>query len=474
MLGTIEAGDRIVRRTMPRVILLTLIHAILLYNALNHDPRVGYDAEEHLEYIEVLSKLSLPTPEQTYEFISPPLPYVVPALARALGMSLTGAAKVGQVVNVFASLFLMYHLLAIADMLRPGHERLKLLALGLLGTLPVYYKSFAFVRGEPLLAAMAVAVAHEAIAIFVRDDRSVRRALALGVWLGLAVLSRQLGYLLLPPLAFLVIARIVAAPRLARFLLGRSLLAGAATLLVCGPFLAHMAIEHGSIAVYSRPGFRSFSLANNPPSFYFDPGLDKVFADPVRDAFPNRLLPTFYSEVWGDYWCYFLIYGYDARNGNPLSGLLVNRALSQPELPEWLRTNRESIAPYLGRVNAAALPASAVMAGGMVMGLIGLLLMLWRRRADSEILTRSFLFLIVVSTLGGLLWILIKYSSPSVGRMIKPTYALQLFPFLCLLAAEAIVRLDAIAPRAARWLCVLLVACALHNLPALFTRVVVR
>ena len=70
------------------------------------------------------------------------------------------------------------------------------------------------------------------------------------------------------------------------------------------------------------------------------------------------------------------------------------------------------------------------MAGGMVMGLIGLLLMLWRRRADSEILTRSFLFLIVVSTLGGLLWILIKYSSPSVGRMIKPTYALQLFPFL--------------------------------------------
>ncbi len=465
--------DRL-RRALPRTILLALIHAILLYNALYHDPRVGYDAEEHLEYVEILSGLRLPTPEQTYEFISPPLPYVVPALARALGMSLTGAARVGQLGNVLASLFLMYHLLAIADALRPGHEGLKLLALGLLGTLPVYYKTFAFVRGEPLLAAMAVAVAHEAIAIFVRNERAKRRAIALGVWLGLALLSRQLAFLLLPPLGLLVVARLAIAPRMARFLLGRSLLAGVAALLLAGPFYAHMAREHGSIAAYSRAGFPSLSLANNPPSFYFDLGLGKLFTDPVRDAFPNRLMPTFYSEVWGDYWCYFLIYGFDARDGKPLSGLLVNRALSQPSRPEWLVTNRESMAPYLGRVNAFALPASAALACGMVMGLIGLTRTLTRRHEDPTILTRSFLFLIAVSSLGGLFWILIKYSSPSVGRMIKPSYALQLFPFLCLLAAESIVRLDARMPRTARWLCVLLAACALHNLPALFTRVVVR
>jgi len=459
---------------VPRVLLLALIHAILLLNAIRHDPRVAYDAEEHLEYIAILSELKLPKPEQTYEFFSPPLPYVVPAAARRfLDLDVVSAARAGMLFNVLVSLFLMHHLARIADLLRPGHEGLKLLAIGLLGSLPVYYRTFAFVRGEPLLAAMAVAAAHEAIAIVVKGDRSWRRAARLGVWLGLALISRQMAFLLLPALGLLAAARVVASPRVTRALAARLAAAAGLCVLLSGPFYAHLAVEYGGVGAYARKG-SSFSLSNNPASFYFDPGLKKLFADPVRDAFPNRLIPLFHSETWGDYWCYFLVYGFDGRSGKPMSGLAVNRALNQTPRPEWLRTNRESIAPYLGRVNAAALPASAAMVCGFALGLASLGRVLAGRGGDETILTRSFLFLIAACTLAGFFWFLTVYPSPEVGRSIKATYVLQLFPFLCLMAADAIVRLGIRSGAAARWSCALLVACALHNAPALFTRTVVH
>jgi len=461
------------RTALPRWILLALIHAVLLFNALYHDPRVAYDADEHLKYIEVLSGLRLPTPEETYEYFCPPLPYIAPAVARALGMSLVGAARVGLIANVLVSLFLMYHLVGIAGQLRPGDERLKLLAVGLLGTLPVYYKTFAMVRGEPMLAAMTVAVAHEAIAIFVKRDRSWRRAIALGVWLGLALLSRQQAFFILPALALLVALCLVGSRGLLRFCLSRGALAAGVAVLVSGAFYAHLAREHGSIFSYSRPLPGPLKLSNNPPSFYFDLGLDKLFTDPVRDAFPNRLIPTFHSEVWGDYWCYFLIYGRDARKGTPMSGLEVNRALAQPSPPEWLETNRRSMAAYLGRVNAMALPATGVLIAGFLAALAGL----WgvRRRDEDPLgLGRALLVLLAASTLSGYFLYMTAYPSPQVGRSIKASYVLQLFPILCLLGAELVIRIGERSPRLARWLCVLLAVCAAHNIPALVTRVIAR
>src|SRR5580765_4085951 len=85
---------------VPLIAVFLTMHAILLFNALSHEPGIGYDAKEHLRYIESFSSYELPTPAQTAEFFSPPLPYLLPATLRHYGVSLWGAAKAAQFLNV--------------------------------------------------------------------------------------------------------------------------------------------------------------------------------------------------------------------------------------------------------------------------------------------------------------------------------------------------------------------------------------
>src|SRR5438093_3098503 len=104
----------------PLLCLCLLVHLVLLFNAVFHDPWIGYDGEAHVQYIEALAKLRLPAMEDTPEWYSPPLPYLLPALWRAAGFSLTSAAKAAQLLNVVYSLLLFEFLLRICDQLRPG------------------------------------------------------------------------------------------------------------------------------------------------------------------------------------------------------------------------------------------------------------------------------------------------------------------------------------------------------------------
>lgn len=83
------------------VMVFLLMHGIVLFNAICHDPRVGYDAGAHLQYINVLSEFTLPTPDDSREFFSPPLPYFLPALLySSRRCSLVAAAKFSQLLNV--------------------------------------------------------------------------------------------------------------------------------------------------------------------------------------------------------------------------------------------------------------------------------------------------------------------------------------------------------------------------------------
>jgi hypothetical protein len=457
------------RIAWPLVGVFVAIHAIALSNALRHDPRVGYDAENHLKYVETLSVFRLPSPEDTAEFYSPPAPYLAPALARALGLTSGSAARFGLILNVLYSVGLTCYLMKICERARPGADDLKLASLGLIGILPVYYRTFAFIRGEPLLAAAAVFVAHEAIALFIDGDRRPMRTIRLGLGLGLAILSRQFGLLLVPAVGALAVAQAVRRPQERAFHLKRAAAALALAAVAGGWFYAHLGLRHVSAGAFSRTVVRDTSLSNNPLEFYVDLGLDKFFTDPVRNAFPNRLIPTFYSDVWGDYWCYFLIYGKDIRRGKFISGYDLGEILEKKPWPGWLETNRDSMAAYLGRVNLVSLAPSAVLACGLALGFASAI-----RSAmaggDGRTRLLAFLFVIVACTAAAFVWYLAAYPSPQKGRGIKPTYVLQIFPFLCILAGEALVRLKQWSLRAWRLALAALSLCAAHNLPVLFTR----
>ena len=73
-----------------------IVNGLVLFNAVLHDPTIQYDGEDHLAYISALAQLRLPTPQDSREFFSPPLPYFLPAVASTTGLSLWWAAKFGQ------------------------------------------------------------------------------------------------------------------------------------------------------------------------------------------------------------------------------------------------------------------------------------------------------------------------------------------------------------------------------------------
>ena len=430
----------------------------MIWNAWFHDPHVGYDAGAHLQYVEVLAGGRLPTPDETREYFSPPAPYAIPALLRATGVSFSWVGKLAQALNVLFSALLFVGLFGICERVRPGNGRFQLAAVCLLGMLPVYYKSFTQVRGEPILACFAVLAVLGMLSLFAAPQQSFRRAGGIGVLFGIAVLARQWGFFLLPAVA--LFGGLLAMRGRTRFaaVFRMLVVVGAATAVVGGWFYVRHLVEFGSVTTFNRAP-ESFSLSNQPSSFYLGHGDGELFSTPVREAFPNQFWPIFYSEVWGDYWSFFTLrqpqFG-PLRGGRPI-----------------VDSNRAEFGPYLGRVNAWSLLPSLVFAAALAAGFARL----WRTQrgpVDTRAIPREdgldLLWLVVACSLLGYAWFLIRYPILDRGDTIKATYMLQIFPFLAILGAERLEWLWARSRGAHAVLVVALACVAVHNAPALFTR----
>ena len=455
----------------PLILLFLFINGLVLLNALLHDPQVGYDAHHHLRYLSALASGRLVTPEDSSEFFSPPLPYLLPAAWMALTpVPLYWAAKSGQLLNVLLSLATTLYVLRICHLTDPNDRSLKLGALGFLAILPVYYKTFSYLRGEPYVAMFAAASAYHALRVFWQRPCKLSDALALGVGLAGAALSRQWGVLLVPGV---VVAGLLAAwqVKAARRELIRALaISLASSFLICGWFYLVSHHRYGSITAFNREGARSFAWSNQPRDFYLGLGLPELFTDPVRGAFPNQLLPIFYSEIWGDYWSYFVVYARDTRSQRWIAGPGVARALEESVSSRGVVSNRLEIGAYLGRVNAvAALPSMLALAAVLAAGsaLVG---PFRQAEPDCEVRTRQLLFLLIVASYTGYLWFLVSYPNPGKGDTIKATYMLHTFPLIAVLVGCLLRRLERRFP--ALWLAAAasLAVALVHNLPVLLTR----
>ena len=176
------------------VIVFFLINAVVLLNAILHPPTIGYDAISHLQYVTTLADGRLVTPTDSAEFFSPPIPYLFPAaLMHLVSFSIEQAAKAAQLLNVLVSIGLTLFLLKICELIDPGKLPLKLGALSFLGVLPVYYKTFAFVRGEPFVAFFAVLAVYCALQLAVQRRPTLWHATALGVSSGIGWLVPSMG-----------------------------------------------------------------------------------------------------------------------------------------------------------------------------------------------------------------------------------------------------------------------------------------
>src|SRR5262249_51754965 len=307
-----------------------IVNGLVLFNSIFHDPTTHYDADSHLDYVDVLARLQLPSPNETRESFSAPLPYILPAVGKAIELSRWWAAKFGQIVNVALSLGITGLLIALCRSARPSDPDMALIALMCLGALPVYYKTMAFVRGEPYVAFLTLAaIAATARALTLRR-RSLADAILPGSLWGLLVLARQWGAL--SAIALVLAVWLTAFRDWDRHKIAIGLMGPLVALLVGGWFYGWLWVRHGSPIAFNQSPTTSWTLRNQPADFYTGTANGRLFTDPIRGSFPNQLIPIFYTETWGDYWGYFLIYGRDASSGAYVVGWALEQAVAKTPL----------------------------------------------------------------------------------------------------------------------------------------------
>jgi 4-amino-4-deoxy-L-arabinose transferase-like glycosyltransferase len=467
LLEPFRTGPRIDLRLLGAYI---LINGLVLVNAYFHDPWIGYDSSYYFSYIRVLSEGRLVTRQESREFFSPPLPFAIPAVLMATtGMDVAHSVRFGQALNVVLSVCLTWYLLKVCRRLGSG-STLGLGALVLLGILPVYYKSFALVRGEPFVACFAVIILDSVTLMIFRRQFTPVNAIILGLCMGLSALSRQWGLLLVPPVLLLLGYFWIRLPTCRSSIAGVVGLSLVVASLVSGWFYIHLWSSYSSFTPFNRPPAAKFSFQNQPSEFYFGLSPELLFRAPVRPNFANQLIPIFYSEIWGDYWCYFSIASTDSRSSNHIAGRRLAAILETDSRPPWLITNYETMGAYLGRVNIVSLFPTflALISLGVATGItLG-------RQVDTGVIPNhravlGFLLITIILTLAGYMWFLIMYPSIRRGDTIKATYVLHLFPMVAITVGYLLERIEERSRLLYRSLIGMLCAVFLHNLPAMVT-----
>jgi len=228
-------------------------------------------------------------------------------------------------------------------------------------------------------------------------------------------------------------------------------LSGLVAFLVGGWFYLHLYFDYGSFGAFNMES-KGFSFANEPASFLHRAGLvapnTPSFMRPsVRISITSSSL-FFYSDTWGDYWGFFSFV-----NPNEVN----------------LQVNRDIMGPYLGRVNIVSIFPTIFLMGGLVLGAVSLVKALHKNNLEPEHLFRAFLFCGILFSMLGYFWFLISYPNLETGVTNKPTYMIQAFMLLLVLAADLLERLNAYKPLLFRISMLILAFIFVHNLPALIS-----
>lgn len=459
------------RFCLSTTLIFTIINLVVFINALLHNPTIGYDSDGHLNNIAALSKGHLVTREESPEFFSPPLPYLFPAaIVHLTTLSVYQAAKIAQLFNVLLSIGTTFFLLRVCHLISSGTPLLKQITLGFLGILPVYYKTFAFVRGEPFVVFFVVASTYYTLQIFGKLKPTIKNTLFLGIGIGLAGLSRQWGFLFIPAITALATIVVLKHKTQRRPLIISFISSLSLAFLISSWFFLSLLWRYGSLTTFNREPYEQFIFSNQKEDFFSALETKVLLTEPVRDNFSNQFWPIFYSEIWGDYWGYFVIYGKDLRTNNWLNGFSLSTILSQEPQPTWLETNRFTFAPYLGRANGLGLfPTLLGVIALFYGGMVGIWHLWQQAEPNLEATSLTLLFFLVVVSLMGYFVFLIMYPT-GYGDTVKATYMLHIFPGVALLVGVFLQRVEQKFPVGVTFCKVVGTLIFLHNLPIIITR----
>jgi hypothetical protein len=404
------------------LIFIFLIIFILVFNYLNYDPKYGYDSEAHYEYVEGFFALLVPnlsdqaSDEITREFFNPPLPYALPATFSLACRSTidvedkakycqTYYGKIIQITNSLLYLLTLYFYLLTFKFITKG----KLLNLNVLlpiSLLAVNYKTFSMLRGEPYIVFI------NSVLIFLLSkylDREFnlkkKDFLIFGLFLGLIGLSRQWAFLLFPAYGYFLFYQnnMLIKKRVLKFLIYVFSIA----FILCSWVYFKLYFEFGSFTAFNMDP-TDFNLINQPLDFYLL-GKDEIrylFTKPIRPNLGNNLLGILYSDLWGDYWGYFVF---------------TSKYLD-------IGRNQLLIGDYLARVNIVSLvPTFLIFVGFFKSKKVFI-----KTNLKKFIPLLTFIKLSAISSIMGYLWFLIKYPEIPQSGTIKASYMVQFFHLLTL------------------------------------------
>jgi hypothetical protein len=432
--------------------LFGLMVIVSVTNVFSYYHELGYDGQHHKWYIEVLPN-NLPTEQDTKEFFSPPLPYLVPSIVdkfcdKSIEFDLIETncsivyGNAGQIFQVFLLLLTFIVLCKIVEIIFPKNNEFANATLLIFTFLPVTYKSFAMIRGEPYVIFFMFLLIHKFLLIILKkEDVSSKNALKVGILFAGLALSRQWGLLLYPAFAltWFLVFRVYDFNFFKKYSLFLTK-AFSIGILLSSWFYLSLFTRYGSITAFNRNPL-TFSFNNQPYSFYFEFPLIDIFTKPIRGFdLTNKLIPVLYSDTWGDYWGYFIL-----RKSGPYANF--------------------DIVPYLGRVNLFSLIPTMLMLFGILYTIYNFKNLNFEQKVFYYIISSCILF-----TWLGYLWFLIKYPNPSKGDTIKATYILSLIQLLPFYLGNLMNKINKKSTLIYKIIFLSLIAVSAHNLPVLISR----
>jgi hypothetical protein len=390
--------------------------AIVLWNAAAYPSGAGYDASSHREYADFLiNNLRLPFRNETPEYYSPPLYYMLAGAATWLGarVGLGDPHKLGQLLNLPAVVGALLLVIALSRLLWPERRWLAPAAAGYLGLSPVLTRTGSMFNPEPIDLFVSMLALYLAARMLVQRRYTWRAALALGVALGCGEMVRQFSLWTLAVVALAFAAAVWARSAERRAVAASLAITLAACAAIALPWYVYRAIHYGN-PVFDRPQSAKPLWERRPASFYVGTGVPDLFTRPYRPHMVNLAWPETYADMWGDW------YGVFAWS---------KAAHAKPSAPRnaWLVMQ-----------NVVGLVPTAL-------ALVGWLLLLARslRRRDPP---RLLVGLLPLAGIAGYLYFTVSYPTPD-GDVLKPTYLLTTLGAWALCFGWAATKLGERAPR---------------------------
>ena len=196
-----------------------------------------------------------------------------------------------------------------------------------------------------------------------------------------------------------------------------------------------MYLQNGSFLAFnkSRP---QFSFKNQQYDFYLPSyeHLQILFTKPIRPNLDNQFITILYSDLWGDYWGYFVF---------------VSRDLA-------LGRGQMAIGDYLARVNIVSLIPTLIM-------LVGLYNF---KRLNGSKTFHGYIIISALVSFFGYLWFLVMYPELPTGDTIKSSYIIQLFHLIAIVSASYLEDLQKTNLKRYSIVIFLLTFCYFHNFSA--------